>query len=319
MKEINYDASTKMPKPFPKLRKNGLISPNGGEMSVFEYRGKLMLLENCWGGSGGYPGPCAVIREYFDDGIRYPPFGERTDYFYEACAEGETVHVFAADRHRIWHYSSDDLTHWDRRIAVLFPENFKLHNTAVAKDGEGRYVMAIEAAAADGPEGTPRAVPNPYIGAFFTEFFAVSRDLETWDLMSFDRAYTKERYNACPAMVFQDGFFYMICLEELPCVRYAPYIYRTKDFEAWEVSVYNPILVPGEEDRHPKKGCEHLFTEEEIRKAAVHMNINNSDVDLCEHEGKVYLVYATGNQLSESYSAEAVFDGTMKEFLEAYF
>ena len=41
MKEINYDASTKMPKPFPKLRKAGLISPNGGEMSVFDLQRDL--------------------------------------------------------------------------------------------------------------------------------------------------------------------------------------------------------------------------------------------------------------------------------------
>ena len=79
------------------------------------------------------------------------------------------------------------------------------------------------------------------------------------------------------------------------------------------------VLVPGEAERHPKPGCERRFTEKQIRDMAIHMNINNSDVDVCEYEGRVYLVFATGNQLTESYYAEAVFDGTMKEFLEAYF
>ncbi len=319
MKEINYDGNQKMPKPFPVLRKTGAITPEGGEMSVFVFRGNLMWLQNYWGGIGGYPGPCAVIQDYFDDGVSYPPFGEDGDVFYQAYAEGGTVHVFAANKNRIWHYSSADLYRWDRRPAVTFPENFKLHNTAVAKGDDGRYMMAIEAAAADDEAGHPRAVPNEYIGAFFTEFFASSRDLETWELLPFEQAYTKERYNACPALEFCGGYYYMICLEELPCVHYAPYIYRTKDFETWEVSVYNPILVPGEAERHPKPGCERRFTEKQIRDMAIHMNINNSDVDVCEYEGRVYLVFATGNQLTESYYAEAVFDGTMKEFLEAYF
>ncbi|MBO4406761.1 MAG: hypothetical protein J5849_03605 [Clostridia bacterium] len=319
VKEINYNGSTKMPKPFPELRKTGAISPNGGEMSVFVYRGKLMQLQNFWEGKDGYPGPCAAICEYFDDSVSYPPFGENGDVFYQAYVERDTVHVYAANKNRIWHYSSDDLFHWERRPAITFPENFKLHNTAVAKGDDGRYMMAIEAAAADGESGVPRAVPNEYIGAFFTEFFASSRDLETWDPLPFEKAYTKERYNACPALEFCGGYYYMICLEELPCVRYAPYIYRTKDFETWEVSVYNPIIVPGETERHPKPGFEDRFTDEEIRKLAVHMNINNSDVDLCEYGGAVYLVYATGNQLTESYYAEAVFAGTMRQFLESFF
>ncbi len=319
MKEKNYDGNQKMKKPFPVLRKTGVIVPNGGEMSVFVHRGKLMMLQNRWEGVGEYPGPCALISGYFDDSVSFPPFGTDGDVFYQAYAENDAVHVFAANKNRIWHYSSEDLTSWERRLAVEFPENFKLHNTAVAKGDDGRYMMAVEAAAADGEDGTPRAVPNEYIGAFFTEFFACSRDLETWEPLPFGQAYTKARYNACPAMEFCGGFYYMICLEELPCVHYAPYIYRTRDFETWEVSVYNPILLPGEEDRHPKKGFESRFTKEQLEAIAVHMNINNSDVDLCEYEGKVYAVYATGNQLTESYTAEAVFEGTMKEFLEGYF
>ena len=319
MKEINYDGSKKMLKPFPKIRKTGVISPDGGEMSIFVFKGKFMQLQNCWGGIGDYPGPCALIRDYFDNSITSPPFGVNRDVFYQAYAEGDTVHVFAANKNQIWHYSSQDLLYWERKLAVTFPDNFKLHNTAVAKGGDGRYMMAIEAAAADDKFGNPRAIPNEYIGAFFTEFFACSWDLETWELLPFEQAYTKSRYNACPAMEFCNGFYYMICLEELPCVHYAPYIYRTRDFEAWEVSVYNPVLIPSEEDRHPKLGFENRFTEEQVGKIAIHMNINNSDVDLCEYDGKVYLVYATGNQLTESYTAEAVFDGTMEQFLEGFF
>lgn len=55
MKEKNYDGSQKLKKPFPVLRKTGVIVPDGGEMSVFVYRGKLMMLQNEWGGTDGYP------------------------------------------------------------------------------------------------------------------------------------------------------------------------------------------------------------------------------------------------------------------------
>ena len=45
------------------------------------------------------------------------------------------------------------------------------------------------------------------------------------------------------------GYYYLIAVTELPCQRYTNHIYRTKDFDTWEVGFYNPILMPGEEDR----------------------------------------------------------------------
>ena len=49
------------------------------------------------------------------------------------------------------------------------------------------------------------------------------------------------------------------------------------------------------------------------------MNINNSDIDLCEYNGKVYIVYAWGSQQGVEHLAEAEFDGTLAEFLEGWF
>ena len=318
MSEINPIGKALMPKPFPVIKKTGVISPNGGEMSVFIYKGKLMRLHNCWEGEAGYPGPCAVIADYFTNET-YPPFGDDDNVFYQAYCENDHVYVYAAKENSIYLYDSTDLYHWEKSLVITFPKNFKLHNTAVAKGDNGRYMMAIEAGQADDEFGNVRAVPNEYVGQFFTEFFAKSYDLKTWELLPFEQAYTKERYNACPAMEFCDGYYYMICLEELPVIRYAPYIYRTKDFIDWEVSIYNPILMPSEEDRHPKVGCEDRFTPDEIQRIAVHMNVNNSDIDICEYDGKVYIVYSTGDQKTYSAYAEAVFDGTMEQFLKGFF
>ena len=70
----------------------------------------------------------------------------------------------------------------------------------------------------------------------------------------------------------------MICLEELPVLRYAPYIYRTKDFETWEIGFYNPILMPSREDLTPKPGV--IVPPERLEVNFKNLNTNNSDIDL---------------------------------------
>ena len=49
------------------------------------------------------------------------------------------------------------------------------------------------------------------------------------------------------------------------------------------------------------------------------LNINNSDVDLFEFEGKTHIFYASGDQMTYSFLCEAVYDGPPEEFLEAFF
>jgi hypothetical protein len=48
-------------------------------------------------------------------------------------------------------------------------------------------------------------------------------------------------------------------------------------------------------------------------------NMNNSDVDLCEFDGKTVLYYSWGNQEGVEFLAEAVYDGPMRQFLTGYF
>ena len=49
------------------------------------------------------------------------------------------------------------------------------------------------------------------------------------------------------------------------------------------------------------------------------MNINNSDVDMCDWKGKTYINYIVGNQLGAAHLADAIYDGTMAELLESFF
>ena len=315
MREINLSQRDRM-KGFPKLHKTGAISAYCGECTPFVFGGRLMLLENLWGEGA----PEAVIRDYFS--CEYlPRFGGDGPRFYSAYSENGTVYVFATLENVVYRYTSKDLTTWKKQAVLAFPENFELFNTSVCKGPEG-YVMAVECAWKGQSKGVDeKDGGNPYIGAYYTEFFARSADLTTWELLPFDTAYTPERYCACPALRYSEGYYYMICLESLPLHRWAPYIYRTKDFETWEIGLYNPILMPSEEDRRVKEGVPvpaALAAEN-----AVHVDVNNSDVDLCEFGGKTYVVYCAGHQaLAKGMSGltcEAVFDGPMNSFLQAYF
>ncbi len=312
MTEIRFPSVERI-KGAPKIQKSGIISVCGGENSIFVRNGRLMRLENYWEGFEGYPGPCAVIFEYFSD-EHYAPFGSDGARFYSCYCENDRVYAYATKDNKIFCYTSDDLINWKRSVAAEFPESFILFNTAVCK-GEDCYMMAIEA---DGTS-SENAEVNPHIGKCFTEFFAKSYDLVTWELLPFETGYTKERYNACPALKYTDGHYYMICLEELPCYRFAPYIYRTTDFVTWEIGFYNPLFTASTEDLYPKHGV--ILAPEEAEEQFRHLNTNNSDVDLCEFESKTYIVYASGNQgvTWGGCTCEAVFNGTLDEFLKACF
>ena len=319
MSEVNYNHRDSM-KEFPVLHKNGAVTVTGGECTPFVYKGRLLYLENYWEGHGEVPGPCAAIFDYFSREF-HTTVGSDGTMFYSAYCENDRVYVFATKNNRIYCYYSDDLRGWEKVQVLEMPEMFELFNTSVCK-GDGKYVMAIECAWAGQSKGDQEnKVGNPYIGEYYTEFFAESDDLLHWKNLPFEKSYTKERYCACPALRYCDGYYYMICLERLPGMRYAPYMYRTADFTTWEFGLYNPLFIASEEDRKVKEGVK--LPEELVRANATHVDINNSDVDLCEFEGKTYILYATGHQGGagglNGLNCEITFDGTLEEYLKANF
>ena len=85
----------------------------------------------------------------------------------------------------------------------------------------------------------------------------------------------------------------------------------------WEVGFHNPIMMFGDEDRIPHPNSS--LTPQELDLLENGLNINNSDVDLFEYEGKTHIYYASGDQMTYSFLCEAVYDGPMEEFLEAFF
>jgi len=146
--------------------------------------------------------------------------------------------------------------------------------------------------------------------------FAESKNLVAWKLLPEACVYTKERYSACPAIRFIGGWFYMLYLEARPGPNYETYIVRSKDLIRWEPSPFNPVLKAPQADKliaNPK------LTAAQRAKIAGAVDLNNSDMDLCEFRGKTTITYSWGNQQRTEFLAEAVYDGSFVSFLNGFF
>jgi len=123
----------------------------------------------------------------------------------------------------------------------------------------------------------------------------------------------------------------MIYLEARPGPTYEPHIVRSRDLVSWESSPLNPLMQFSGDD---KQIADPRLTEEQRKHIAEAVNLNNSDVDLCEFAGGdaapahvrsrargavVIINYSWGNQQGVEFLAEAVYDGTLVDFLRAWF
>ncbi|MBR5423486.1 MAG: hypothetical protein IK108_05680 [Clostridia bacterium] len=327
MTEFYYSIGQKTGR-APVIRKLGALR-RGMEQTPVIWQNELYLAESVEPNES-CPYQHIRVRNVKTDRLT-APFGENC-YFASAFAQDGALYVFATTRfddkpltmyqtedsgawhdprggHEVKMFTTRDLEHWEERTVLHVPDK-RLWNTSVCR-GETGYMMAVEVS------GNPDAPENPAIGAPFTCFFARSDDLTHWEMLPDDCSYTPCRYNACPALRFAEGYYYMICLEALPCQRYAPYIYRTRNFSDWEVGFHNPMMMFGDDDRVLKPG--RRLSPEDTDLLQHGLNINCSDVDLCEYEGKTHIYYANGDQMTYSFLCEAVYDGPLNEFLAAFF
>ena len=205
--------------------------------------------------------------------------------------DGEEVHVFV----------SSDLKKWESWMAFKLP-GFGLFNTSLTwvKD---QYVLMFEV-------GKPEEVA----GRRFTANFATSQDLRTWDVLSPEHNYSKDRYTAPHCLRYLDGYFYNFYLEAHE--GYEMRVVRSMDLITWESSLLNPVLKFSEEDRLIANSN---LPDELKQKVAAAENRNNSDLDFCEFEGQLIMNYSWGNQRGEEFLAEAIYDGTMEQFLKGWF
>lgn len=313
--EINYDANTKMYGGYPVIRKQGAVSPNC-ESSPFVWRfedGERLMRLELYDRSirtGFAEKSYAIIRDC-ESGRILSRVGEGC-YYFSFYQENGVAYVLCTNApcgtssSEIMIFESRDLVNWRGRSLLKRP-GWLYYNTSLAKGPDG-YMLALEASEPEEAVG-----PYPY-----TVFFASSKNLRDWSFLPDELGFSKERYTGAPFMHYSRGWYYLIVGLLLPCERFGSYIFRTKDFKTWETGLYNPIMMPDNDDR--KISPEAHDIDDELReKIATAFAVCDSDYDLCDYKGKTVISYNVGNQLGFAYIAQAIYDGSSDDFFEAFF
>jgi hypothetical protein len=279
----------------PRITKLGTIDVDKVENSPIVFRGKLYRCE--WYRNKG----CFHFVEH-DTGRTTPEFAQGW-CFANAFVVGDTVYV-TGSKHgpQVQMFVSKDLEHWDTYTVLDLPKH-TIFNTSICKAGD-RYVMMYEI-----------GEPAEEAGVPFTARFATSPDLRQWTDTPPECNYAKDRYTAPHCLRYLDGYFYDFFLAALSG-SYEMHVARSKDLIQWELSPLNPVLRASDEDRLIANS---RLTEAERQRIAIARNINNSDLDFCEFQGRLIINYSWGNQQGVEHLAEAVYEGTEEQFLRGWF
>jgi len=206
--------------------------------------------------------------------------------------DGENIDVFV----------SRDLQTWESWNGLHLP-GYGIFNTSLCR-ANGEYVLMFEI-----------GKPKQAAGARFTARFATSKDLKNWKLTPPECNYDKGRYTAPHCLRYVGGYYYNFYLESVSG-QYQQNVVRSKDLIQWEQSPVNPVIAASADDK--KIANQNLNTEQRKRVAEA-KNINNSDFDYCEFEGRLIINYSWGNQHGVEHLAEAVYEGMEVEFLAELF
>ncbi len=291
----------------PLIRKLGTIDCDLVETTPIVFRGKLYRSE--WvrtSYKGNELGANYSRLVEIDTGKATAPLA-RGCAFSSAFVDDDTVYVTGTSTEQGWTgqrvemYASRDLEHWEHWTALDL-DGFGICNTSICK-ADDRYVMMFEI-----------HKPKDQAGAQFTARFATSKDLRNWEVTPPDCVYAKDRYTAPHCLRYLDGYFYDFYLEAHE--GYEMRVVRSRDLIHWVPSPLNPVLKASPEDKRIANPKLTAAQRERIAKAE---DINNSDIDFCAYDGHLVINYSWGNQRGEEFLAEAVYDGTIEEFLKGWF
>jgi hypothetical protein len=293
----------------PQIRKLGTIDCDMVETTPIVINGRLYRFEYV---RDNYK-PNKTGKSYFrfkgvETNAVSAPFAEGY-HFGSAYNDNGIIYVFGVPKiggEIMTVFRSKDLVNWEQKDIFNLP-GWRLFNNSVCAGRDG-FIMAFEI-----------GDPPDECGHPFTIRFAKSADLWDWALTPSDCVYSKDRYTACPYIRYvpDDGNYYMIYLESLPGWGYVPYIARSEDLVKWQRSPVNPVLMF--EEQEDKKLSNHFFSPEERARIDDALDVNNSDVDLCEFLGRTVIYYSWGNQTGVEFLAEAVYEGPVDEFLQGFF
>ena len=219
------------------------------------------------------------------------------------CVTGTSPEVEGSSECRVEMFVSHDLENWEQRNALDL-KGWGICNTSICK-ADAQYVLMFEIY-----QSKEKARP------LFAPRFAKSKDLRHWELTPPECEFGINRYSAPHCLRYLDGWYYLFYLEADKPKGFETYVVRSKDLMHWESSPLNPVLVASKEDKIIANAALSAKDRERIEKAN---DINNSDIDFCEHQGKLIISYSWGNQTGQEFLAEAFYRGTLAEFLCGWF
>lgn len=314
-------SNSKFPKK-PIIRKLGTIECNNiVETTPLVFKGELYRFEVVRRKSFTAENACADWRKLDDlpclrfvhvrTNTSLPLFAEGHTFGF-AYAEGDIMYVVTGSK-PTWgsdglvFYRSSDLISWEQYTTLDLP-GWKIFNMNIAKMN-GIYTLLIEISAPI-EEAGPKS---------FTFRFLQSTDLINWTLTPRDHVFQKDRYCGSPSLYAFEGdpYYYVGYLEAYPNGRYANSVARSKDLINWEYSPVNPVLMY--DDAEDKKIGSPFLTPADRARIDAALNINNSDMELCEYLGRTIIYYSWGDQHGTEFLAEACYEGGMHEFLKAFF
>ncbi len=289
----------------PDIERLGTIDVDLVEATPVVFQNTLYRFEyvraNYWGNDAG--------DSYFrfvnhDSGEPSAPFA-RGYHLGNVYVENDVLLVTATD---IWDgekvdlFRSTDMKDWESWNALDLP-GYGVFNTSLCR-ADDKYVLMFEV-------GRPEEIA----GVRFTARFATSTDAKEWELTPPECTYSKDRYTAPHCLRYLDGYYYNFFLEAVDG-GYEQCVARSRDLTEWELSPLNPVMRASDDDKriaNPGISAEHRA------RIDAATNINNSDIDFCEYRGQVVINYSWGNQQGVEHLAEAVFDGTLAQFLTGWF
>lgn len=235
------------------------------------------------------------------------PFGHGLHMGNAFVAGGKIVVTAVAGwgKGQFYQLESTDMVHWSKPRVILQDPSWRGYNTTMCKAGD-RYVLSFELGA-----------PKEIVGKGFTMFFAESTDLKAWKFIEGARM-GEDRYTGAPMLRHHGGWFYHFHLEGDPRQGYTTRVARSRDLKAWEFSPHVVIGYDAQDRRiHPTPTV--AFSESEKSFIASAQDINASDLDMCEWNGKLLCFYSWGNQKGVEFSALAEAKCTEREFCESFF
>ncbi len=292
------------------LTKMGRLNSPLVEVQPFMINGEFYVLEN-WRSSWDWPGqPHREAGMNNEMWIAHLPDGpenyEKRQYLSmalkgntlgTAIAEEGIVYVFgvneASDRKFVEMTWSEDLKDWSDPVKVLDSPAGKIFNVSLWKDDRG-YVFLWET---DG------------VGKPFTMCFGRLENLtDTWNEHIIEGAvYGREKYTGGPEVVFTNGWYYLLYLEDLES-GWETRVARSKDLVTWEDASEDRPFLPFSEDHknlplHPPEVQE----------------INASDPGLTEYNGQVIVYFTGGIQQRGGDLQWARYEGAVEGLLSSFF